>query len=55
MVKIKLTRLKDIVLVNKYRSTKDIPNYSIITEKRFPKIKTDDNKLYGTNKNHKYY
>ena len=54
-MKCKLATLKNIVLINRYRSTKNIPNYSIITEKRYPKIKSDDNKVYGTTKSHKYY
>ena len=29
--------------------------YGILIEKRYPKVKTDENKLFGTNKTHKYY
>lgn len=54
-MKCKLATLKNIVLINKYRSTKNIPNYGIIIEKRYPKVKTDQNKLFGTKQNHKYY
>ena len=54
-MKCKLATLKNIVLINKYRSTKNIPNYGIIIEKRYPKIKTDDSKVYDTTKSHKYY
>lgn len=54
-MKCKLPTLKNIVLINKYRSTKNIPNYGIIAEKRYPKIKSDDSKVYGTTKSHKYY
>ena len=29
--------------------------YAIIIEKRYPKVKTDQNKLFSTKQNHKYY
>lgn len=29
--------------------------YGILTERRNHKVVTDENKLYGTKKNHKYY
>ena len=29
--------------------------YAILVEKRYPKVKTDQNKLFGTKPNHKYY
>ena len=29
--------------------------YGILTEKRFPKVKSDETKLYNTTKTHKYY
>jgi len=29
--------------------------YGILIEKRYPKVKTDQNKLFGTKANHKYY
>lgn len=29
--------------------------WAIIVEKRYPKVVTDQNKLFGTKANHKYY
>lgn len=62
---IKLGTIENIVITpNKdkesfYRKTKKIKNlpdcYGILTERRNHKVETDENKLYGTNKTHKYY
>lgn len=29
--------------------------WAILIEKRYPKVKTDEHKLFGTKPNHKYY
>lgn len=62
---IKLGIIRNIVITSNkdkesfYRKTKKIKNlpdcYGILTERRNYKVKTDENKLYGTNKTHKYY
>lgn len=31
------------------------PRYTVLIEKRYPKVKTDEHKLFGTKPNHKYY
>lgn len=30
-------------------------NFGILYERRNPKVETDENKLFGTKKNHKYF
>ena len=38
-----------------YKNTNKTDCYSIIIERRNHKVKTDQNKLFGTKQNHKYY
>lgn len=51
MIKIPKIRLN---LITKY-SNKNIFNPGVIIEVRFPKVKFDDTKVFGTTKSHKYY
>lgn len=38
-----------------YKKTNKTDCYSILIERRNHKVKTDENKLFGTKQNHKYY
>lgn len=51
---IKIPKIKIDVVHPEQRKVKPL-GYGVIIEKRYPKVKTDENKLFGTNKTHKYY
>lgn len=57
MIKINLKGLGAIESypIPKKKNIKLPPNYGILIEKRRHKVITDENKLYGTRKSHKYY
>lgn len=62
---IKLGTIENIVIASNkdkrlfYKNTNKTKNlsncYSILIERRNHKVKTDQNKLFGTKQNHKYY
>ena len=56
-MKIKLKSLGAIEShpIPKKKNIKLPPNYGILIERRNHKVVTDENKLYGTSKSHKYY
>ena len=51
---IKIPKIKIDVVHPEQRKVKPL-GYGVIIEKRYPKVKTDENKLFGTNETHKYY
>lgn len=39
----------------KHKTTRKSRIYGVIVEKRYPKVVTDENKLFDTKPNHKYF
>lgn len=54
---IKIKGLNSIPVINTSatKKTNILKNYGILIEFRHHKVKTDENKLFGTKANHKYF